>query len=49
MFRPLQSIKDLMGSFSAHLERWAYRIKVRMMNSFVVISGDECVLGFGIC
>lgn len=48
MFRPLQSIKDLMESFSAHLERWAHRIKVSLMNLFFICV-DECGLGSGIC
>lgn len=44
MYRPLQSIKDLMESFSAHLERWAHRIKVSL---FVTLDG--CGLGLGVC
>lgn len=49
MFRPLQSIKDLMESFLAHLERWAHRIKVSLMNLFVVICVDEWGLESAIC
>lgn len=49
MFRPLQSIKDLMESFSAHLERWAHRIKVSLVNLLVVICVDEWGLGSAIC
>lgn len=45
MHRPLQSIKDLMESFSAHLERWAHRIKVSLMSLFVLCV-DGWVLGF---
>lgn len=41
MYRPLQSIKDLMESFSAHLERWAHRIKV----SLLVTCVNGCCLG----
>lgn len=47
MHRPLQSIKDLMESFSAHLERWAHRIKVSLMSLFVICV-DGCGLGFGV-
>lgn len=42
MHRPLQSIKDQMESFSAHLERWAHRIKVSLMSLLV-----KCVDGWG--
>lgn len=47
MFRPLQSVKDLMESFSAHLERWAHRIKVRLTSLFFFIYIDEWRLRVG--
>lgn len=36
-----------MESFSAHLERWAHRIKVSLMSLFVICV-DGCGLGFGV-
>lgn len=35
-----------MESFSAHLERWAHRIKVSLVSLFVVTYVDACG-GFG--
>ncbi len=39
MFRPLESIQDLMESFSTHVERWAFRVKVE--KSFCLDSAER--------